>query len=202
MIIWSGNFLLDDTTIDDLSSKLKSNRDSYSNTENHFSSYYIHSDVRPEKVLRPLYKEITDHVLKQLTLSGRVDHWGETFWMQVYPSSNGHLRHKSGHDIHDHWTGNEAYSWVHFLRPVKKCFYFLIDGKKMYPEQQNAGDYIVFPPWALHGVDVNDGNQERVVIAGNLIMNSVTVNYRSGRQKISTCHKINHNVLVWETIDE
>lgn len=188
MIIWSGNFLLDDTTINNLSSQLKFNRGSYSERQNHFSSYYLKDDERPESVLSTLYQEITNHLLTQLTLAGRVDHWGDTYWMQVYPPGSG------GHESHDHFTGNELYSWVHFLRPVKKSFNFIVDGQKVYPEQQNPGDFIVFPSWALHSVDVNDTDTDRVVIAGNLILNSLSV-----RQKLSRCHMINRNILVWET---
>jgi len=187
---------MEDNTIERLSTELKSNPSSFSENANHFSSYYLECHQRPENVLHELYREITNHVLKNLTLSNRVEHWGETYWMQVYPPGS------KGHGIHDHFTGNEAYSWVHFLRPIKKSFYFLIDGNKVYPKQQNPGDYIVFPSWALHGVDTNESSQERVVIAGNLILNTLIVNYSSEKQKITRCHKINRNVLVWETIDD
>lgn len=179
---------MENNTVERLSTELKSNPSSFSEKMNHFSSYYIKQQQRPEYVLLELYNEITNHVLENLTLSNRIDHWGETYWMQVYPQNSG------GHQMHDHFTGNEVYSWVHFLRPVKKCFHFIVNGQKVYPEQQNPGDYIVFPSWALHAVDRNDSNQDRVVIAGNVILNSISVG-----QKLSRCHMINRNVLVWET---
>ena len=102
------------------------------------------------------------------------------FWLQVYEPGS------SGHDIHDHWSGNEMFSWVHFLKPVNKSFHFLVEGQKVYPKRQNPGDFIVFPSWALHAVDGNDTDDERVVIAGNVMMDSFNVDYNNGHVKYTT----------------
>ncbi len=71
---------------------------------------------------------------------------------------------------HTHGKENRiALSWVHFIKvPEQKCFYFKTK-KRMYPECQKAGDLIVFPNYATHGVDERDNLDERFVIVGNIV---------------------------------
>ena len=91
--------------------------------------------------------------------------------MQIYNS-----KLSSTHSIHDHFTTHEMFSWVHFVRPTQqKCFFYIDSkGNKTYPDQ-HQNRFIVFPSWLQHGVDPldNETTQERVVIAGNVMFDSI-----------------------------
>ena len=193
MILWSYNLPLDGDTIDMVSSQVKCD----SNFDNHFNQYTTYfSSNRPEYVLKDFYIDVINHCNDHLTMSNRLE-WDLSYWMQIYPpDSNGH------HGAHDHYTGDELYSWVHFLKPVKKAFHFLVNGKKVYPEQQNRGDFIVFPPWALHAVDGNDTNLERAIIAGNVVVKKLITDHKDGSQLTRVCHTINRDIRLWENINE
>jgi hypothetical protein len=192
VILWHGNFPVDSDTISHVVTKIKSNPNCWDGNLKQYSSYFIWD--RPECILNDFYMGISEVVTKDLTLYDRVE-YNQSYWTQIYPP-NSH-----GHPKHDHFTGDEVYSWVHFLKPVNKSFHFLVNGEKVYPEQQNPGDYIVFPSWALHAVDDNLSDEERVVIAGNVVLRTISLDYPSGRRKQNICHKINNNIILWEVID-
>ena len=96
---------------------------------------------------------------------------------------------------------NKNFSFILDLDPVKptkkKLFFFIdSDGKKVYPEGQTPGDFIVFPSWAEHGVDPSDesADEQRVVIAGNI---SVTMVNRL-HAETENYHKVSKTVDVIE----
>ena len=122
----------------------------------------------PEGVER-YYHDLIAGVLHRLGLKERASVYS-TKWCQVYNNSMG-----GGHPPHSHYGGSELFSWVHFVETPadQKCFYFLdTDHNKYYPDTQNSGDLIIFPSWAMHGVDkVEIGGVNRTVVSGNIICN-------------------------------
>ena len=194
MILWDGNFNIEYATIESMCSKLKTIPKAYVLSHNHYSSYQLDTEEKPDFILNDFYKQVIEHVCKKLTTYER-SRYRWSYWLQVYEPGS------LGHGVHDHWSGSEMFSWVHFLKPVNKSFHFLVEGQKVYIEKQNAGDFIVFPSWALHAVDGNDTNDERVVIAGNVLMDSLNVDYGDGHVKYSTCTRINKETH-WSVIDQ
>ena len=188
MIIWKTNKTIPKDTIDPIVSNIKKDDRSFRKEENFYSSYHLPVKERPEEKLSSLYNDIFPKALNRLGLSGR-SNVSVAFWMQIYEKGGG------GHGFHMHFTGNEIISWVHFLRPTsKKCFYFIDgDGNQIYPEQ-NEGDIIMFPSWALHGVDSNTEEEDRCVVAGNVILHKI-----DSPGLISTSHWVNENITLWET---
>ena len=52
----------------------------------------------------------------------------------------------------------------------------------------------MFPSWAIHGVDPNTDDEDRVVVAGNIIINHIIT------PEIKACtHMINNGITVWTT---
>ena len=188
MIIWKTNNIIPKDTIDSIVSDIKKDDRSFRKEENFYSSYHIPVSERPEKRLTSVYNDIITKGSKQLGLFNRAD-LAVPFWMQVYPKDGG------AHKFHMHFCGQEILSWVHFLRPSsKKCFYFIdSDGKQIYPHQ-NEGDFIIFPAWALHGVDPNTDDEDRCVVAGNIILDKIEC---PGLSSLS--HRVTDNIILWET---
>lgn len=111
-----------------------------------------------------MYQKIFDRILKDYGVYETTTYYGH-IWVQMYNSTT------ESHLAHTHYSGGEAFSWVHFIdTPKQKCFYFLdSSGKKHYPEQQKSGDFIVFTPWTPHGIDpVEEDGFDRIVSAGNV----------------------------------
>ena len=110
------------------------------------------------------YQKIFDTILKDYGIYEGSTYYAQ-LWVQMYNSTT------ESHIPHTHYSGGEAFSWVHFIHtPKQKCFYFLDgDGKKHYPQKQKSGDFIVFTPWTPHGIDpVQQEDFDRVVAAGNV----------------------------------
>lgn len=84
------------------------------------------------------------------------------FWVQVYNKL-------SQHPIHDHFGcgDNVVLSFVHFLKPVDKCFQFT-DGRESETPQQREGDLLVFPSYVTHQVKQHNSNTNRMTVAGNI----------------------------------
>ena len=188
MIIWKTNYNIPKEEIDSLISDLKKDDRSFGKDIKFYSSYYLPVSERPEKKITSVYNDIITKGSKQLGLFNRAD-LTVPFWMQVYPKDGG------AHKFHMHFCGQEILSWVHFLRPSsKKCFYFIdSDGKQIYPHQ-NEGDFIIFPAWALHGVDPNTDDDDRVVVAGNVLLTRIEAPQISSRSYL-----VNDNIVLWET---
>jgi hypothetical protein len=188
MIIWKTNYNIPKEEIDSLISDLKKDDRSFGKDIKFYSSYYLPVSERPEKKITSVYNDIITKGSKQLGLFNRAD-LTVPFWMQVYPKDCG------AHKFHMHFCGQEILSWVHFLRPSsKKCFYFIdSDGKQIYPHQ-NEGDFIIFPAWAIHGVDPNTDDDDRVVVAGNILLTRIEAPETSSRSYL-----VNDNIILWET---
>ena len=183
MIIWKTNYNIPKDEIDSLVSDLKKDDRSFGKEIKFYSSYYLPVSERPEKRLTSVYNDIITKGSKQLGLFNRAD-LAVPFWMQVYPKDGG------AHKFHMHFCGQEILSWVHFLRPSsKKCFHFINhNGNKVYPENQKPGDFIVFPSWALHAVDVNTDESDRVVVSGNVGIEFISESFvKRSEERSKTC---------------
>lgn len=115
--------------------------------------------------LSDFYLQILDGCLKDLSLYGRYS-YNTVFWVQKYTNtSNGHLEH-------DHFSTNEILSWVHFVQPAKSPSFSFVsfDGQVNTLCSEKPGDFIVFPPWAVHKTLPlhQDDDGERIVVAGNI----------------------------------
>ena len=88
-------------------------------------------------------------------------------WAQIYTKS---LR--EGISAHHHYPDrSNLFSWIHFVDvPDEDCLYWeMQSGKKIYPQPQQSGKIIFFIPWTWHGVDPIHSQEERIVVAGNVI---------------------------------
>ena len=188
MIIWKTNNNIPKDTIDPIVSDIKKDDRSFRKEENFYSSYHLPVKDRPEEKLSPLYNDIILEGVTKLGLSGRSD-LTVPYWMQIYEKGGG------GYGFHMHFTGQEIISWVHFLRPSsKKCFYFMDSNGEMTYPHQNEGDFIMFPSWMMHGVDPNTEDEDRCVVAGNIILDKIEC---PGLSSLS--HRVTDNIILWET---
>ena len=76
---------------------------------------------------------------------------------------------------YSYFLGKEIISFNHIIDASNnKCFYFLDDdNNKIYPDQQESGDFFAWPPWRIHGVDkVQEPNVNRLIVAGNIWLDS------------------------------
>lgn len=149
-------------------------------------------DLFPKDV-EYFYNILIKEVLVTLGLLGRAS-CTNMKWCQIYNSDT------SGHPVHAHFSGEELFSWIHFVKaPKQKCFFFVdSNSQKIYPENQNSGDLIVFPSWAMHGADpveVSD-NENRIIVAGNIIGQEYLDTPFS--PFIMTCQRINNDVKTWK----
>jgi len=159
MILWRTNFNLDEDILRGVIDKVNGNPDRLGKV-GMYTTYFTKSvQDREEIIFAPHYRQAIGDGLSALGMQHRT---GYTFdhWMQVYGEGN------VGHTPHDHYTHQTLLSWVHFVCPTTPAFHFIdSDHNKTYPEQ-NRGDFIMFSPWMLHGVDASD--DLRAVIAGNV----------------------------------
>ena len=166
MILWNNKEFIEDEFINSLVEELKTKPDCYNFEANYYSSYFTHPNERPEIKLNNFYNSIIQKASKDLSLYNRMQYVNE-YWMQLYTKNGGVI------DKHHHYSPNNIFSWVHFVKPTKeKCFYFLTPNKKIYPNQEE-GEFIIFPSFALHAVDVNMCDEDRVIMAGNVIVNNI-----------------------------
>lgn len=139
---------------------------------NYYTTYYnkeYNNDYY--NILNNYYCNIQEIMMKDLGLFHRTNYnW--QFWIQMYNNQT------NGFGEHDHFTGTEFISWVHFLQvPEQKCFYFLDSNQnKIYPEFQSNGDMISFPSWVYHGVDKVNINFDRIIISGNISITHIQNN--------------------------
>ena len=175
MILWSSNELIDDDIINSVILELKSQPSCYEEKANYYSSYFTPPNERPEKKLKKFYDSIINQATKYLTLYNRFK-FDNYFWMQLYIKNGGTI------EAHHHYQPTTIFSWVHFIRPTKnKCFYFINHlNEKTYPEQQNEGDFILFPSYLLHAVEVSTSDEDRVITAGNIITKNLTDKFSKG----------------------
>ena len=116
------------------------------------------------EVLNPYYSNLVKDIIDDVGLRHRIE-YNFKWWVQMYRSDT------TTHGAHHHfYQQSTILSWVHFIQsPRQRCFYFLnSNDEKIYP-QQKSGDIIVFPSWAVHGVDtVKRRNFNRIIVAGNI----------------------------------
>jgi len=190
LIIWSANFNHPDNEIDSCVESLeKFNATSGGVIHTSFNSF---QEDRPESIWEDKYDAIIEKALGDLGLLKRTNYFYQ-YWMQSYGSG------EESHSTHDHFTSVELFSFVHFIRPTsKKCFAFIDSyGKSTYPKQ-DAGDFIVFPPWALHRVEPHGLDEKRCVVAGNLSIKSI--HSPSGKQRRFESAEslfLNDKTVVW-----
>ena len=190
LIIWSTNFNHPDNEVDSCIESLEKLEVSPGGMIH--TSFKSPQEDRPESIWKDKYDAIITRALGDLGLFKRVDYIYQ-YWMQSY--GNG----EEAHYTHDHFSSIELLSFVHFIRPTsKKCFVFLDSyGKSNYPKQ-DAGDFIVFPPWALHRVEPHGLDEKRCVVSGNLSVRSI--HCPLGRElgfKSADAHYINDKTIVW-----
>lgn len=133
--------------------------------DNFYTNYY-HKDTE-DCILKNYYEQIIEKSLQYLGLKNRCD-YDLDFWIQIYNNTT------EGFGYHDHFTGTEFLSWIHFIKtPRQKCFHFIDSfGNKQYPDNQSDGDFIFFPCWALHAVDkIEDTDFDRIIASGNIGIN-------------------------------
>ena len=163
MILWQKKYNFDSILIDDIISQLVNDENSLDVKKNFNTSYFLNYKNRPENVFKSQYKKICNKITKDLGLHHRASLSFDT-WMQVYTNKS----KKFG--PHDHFSGNEFLSWVHFLRePEEQCFCFIDSrGNRNYP-QIESGDLIVFPSWTWHEASPPKHYEGyRTIIAGNI----------------------------------
>jgi len=166
MIIWNKNIKIDKKTVNNLFTFI--NQDKFFNEEQNLYTSYFDTGDTISKELIDYYGNIIQMVMRDLSLYSTTQYrWNA--WVQMY---NGTL---DGHDPHHHFHPHTILSWVHFVQTPnrQKCFHFINNYQnKIYPKNQHSGDFIVFPSWALHGVDkVLNKNVNRIVVAGNISLN-------------------------------
>ena len=176
MILWKKNYKLDSILIDDLIFKLLDNDRSFDTNKKFHTSYFLDYGDKPENILHRKYKKICNNISKDLGLNHRASLAFNT-WMQIYTNESKLFL------PHDHFSGNELLSWVHFVKePEEKCFCFLDSrGNKTYP-QVESGDLIVFPSWALHEASPPKSEGYRMIIAGNIHASVMFIKDKSKNQ--------------------
>ena len=176
MILWQKNYKFDSTLVDDLMFKLINDKRSFDINNKYHTSYFLSSGDKPENILHRKYKKICTKVSKDLGLHHRASLTFAT-WMQVYTNKSKLFA------PHDHFSGNELLSWVHFLKePGEQCFCFLdSEGNKTYP-QVESGDLIVFPSWVWHEASPPKSEGYRMIIAGNIHASVMFIKDKSKNQ--------------------
>lgn len=195
IILWRDNFSLDSEKLDKVIQETIKHPECSTgfNLDKFLYTTFFIDDLfeHPEIVFLEEYKDIISKYMNEMGLLKKTN-YNFSHWMQVY--NNGHL----GHPAHDHFRYDTFFSWVHFVKPVKKKLFFFIDsdGKKVYPECQTPGDFIVFPSWAEHGVDPFDesADEQRAIIAGNISVTMVNRLYG----ETAKCHKVSKTIDVVE----
>lgn len=160
------------------------NQDKFFNQSYNLYTTYYKDEGLVE--IKNYYSSIIENLMKDLGLHHR-SKYNWHYWIQLYNNT------LNGHVSHDHFDGSVVLSWVHFIQVSgQKCFYFLNSkNDRYYPDYQSNGDFIVFPPWALHGVDkVKEKEFDRVTVAGNIILNYISCNKQN---HISV--KLNNSIL-------
>tara|TARA_B000000557_G_scaffold159485_1_gene129267 strand:+ start:86 stop:661 length:576 start_codon:yes stop_codon:yes gene_type:complete len=123
-------------------------------------------DTRLLQIYSPILKrELTEQRLFEADRKGIYSY--QHIWAQIYTKSLG-----KGIDAHHHYPDpSNLFSWIHFVDvPDEDCLYWEMNsGKKIYPQPQRSGKMIFFIPWTWHGVDPVESQEERIVVAGNVM---------------------------------
>lgn len=193
MILWRKNIPLDNSIHNQLVKELKSET-FYESSENLYTSYRKSNLFDQTGIIGKYYDSLISEIMSDLSLKER-SNYTMRWWAQLYNSNT------AGHNDHDHFTGYECVSWVHFVNtPKQKCFYFINDkNEKFYIDHQSSGDFIVFPSWAKHGAEkVIEDNFDRLIVAGNIGMQYIR-NVEGKYNLVLQPPKIAHqNLIVWK----
>lgn len=155
MILYTENLKLEDADNEKLWSTID-------RPQNHFTTSYGKND-KDLTFLIPFYQKIICAGMSQYGLESRTN-YNFNIWYQCYNKTS------DTHGVHDHYSGDEIFSWVHIISAANdKCFYYIVDGEKIYPEQSD-GQFLMFPSWLLHGVKPVETDGDRLIIAGNICL--------------------------------
>ena len=170
MILYKKNIKIGDQIVKKMIDEIKID-EFFSKKDNHYTTFFSNGKIKPENILNNFYNDILTDVSKEFGFY-KVSKFYNSMWAQVYPP------HFGKHSPHSHFYGSVLFSWVHFIKPTSnKCFSFLdSENNKTYPPQ-DEGDFIVFPSWKRHCVDVNISEDDRFVIAGNAISVNFNTNH-------------------------
>ena len=185
MILWNEKFILPDQVVKGLITKYSQEYFLKGDPPNHeWGQHYTGYHLNPntwwsnrygaslgggyvDKALLKIYVPKLKQVLKIFGLLDNKSIYSYTsIWGQLYKKDLNAVI-----DVHSHYSGDTRalLSWVHFVNvPNQKCFYFYLDGKKIYPETQNNFDIIFYPSYAQHGVDKMTEGDDRFVVVGNI----------------------------------
>ena len=123
-------------------------------------------DTRLLQIYSPIIKrELTEQRLFEADPSAIYSY--QHIWAQIYTKQLG-----KGIAAHHHYPDpSNLFSWIHFVDvPDEDCLYWEMNsGKKIYPQPQRSGKLIFFIPWTWHGVDPVNSQEERIVVAGNVM---------------------------------
>ena len=123
-------------------------------------------DKRLIDIYTPVLKSIlTEHGL--FSCDRKAIYSFQHIWAQIYTKEFGR-----GIGAHHHYPSHQnLISWIHFVDvPKEDCLYFEFEsGKKIYPQPQRSGNLVFFPPWVMHGVEPVVSQEDRVVVAGNVL---------------------------------
>lgn len=148
-------------------------------TRKYYSGYHSHpnSTVRADgwnpgkfldSTLPGMYAPFLSKSLKAqgLNLPGMILSYNH-IWAQIYTKE-----FESENILHNHYSSNDSVcSWIHFIDVPddQDCLYFKVGDEKFYPKNQRSGTLVFFPPWAMHGVEPVVSQDDRVVVAGNVV---------------------------------
>ena len=189
MIIWSQNQNLPDDTL----SKVEKLVDRKLN-DKPFELYTTygpreHDDEETEvlDLLVPFYRDKMQEVMTVMGLQDR-SAYQFNLWLQ------GYTKRTPGHPNHAHFSGDEILSWSHIIKSVdQNPFYFESGGGvKIHPDVQSSGDINVWPAWVMHGADPLTVEGNRIIIAGNIMLQAVT-----DHQITAQCTKTQSNEKEW-----
>ena len=198
MILWRKNIVLDTSIHNRLQTELKSEIFYNESIDNLYTSYRRKHLLSKTEDIDNYYNTLISDMMIDLSLYKRTSYITTDWWAQLYNSNT------NGHADHDHFSGYEYISWVHFVNiPQQKCFYFINDkNEKYYIDHQSSGDFIAFPSWAKHGADkVVEDNFDRLIVAGNIKIESFNIFKSDGDYKLTLqpSNVDDKNLIVWKS---
>jgi len=131
-------------------------------------SSYFYKENYPERIWNKSYDLIMADLLKSVGIY-QTSKYSYKYWAQFY-------MRKNLHSVHNHFNTSQKndLSFVHFLKVTETpLFRFVnLEGEYFLPKQ-DEGDLICFPSWVWHEVIPNESDQERLVVAGNIVINEM-----------------------------
>lgn len=195
MVFWTDYFELPQDDIDYIRETYKQEKFIRYGSKDykHYTGYYhslgaskrSNNDIKPgsfvDTRLQKIYTPVLKNIIRKMGLFDCDDPKNmflsyNQLWVQLYTKEFSD-KSKMGCTLHAHYAGIQSlFSWVHFVDvPEEKCFYWQGKtddggwGEKHYPEVQSTGHLVLFPSWCWHGVDRVISQDDRVVVAGNIL---------------------------------